>query len=129
MQAHSNSNLALNQTVSESKKWDQRMVDRSKGSNRMAAFPGVNVKFPRCRLKIEREEAKKMKERLSTRKAESVVKIKELNGSDVIARATSPNLQAQRLEIKSKNDGYRMNGEFYAHLNGMKNGLHTCRIG
>ncbi len=58
---------APNQKINSHPEWKKQKADRSKGSNRMAAFPGANVKFPRCRLKLERDEAKKMKERLSRR--------------------------------------------------------------
>eukprot|EP00794_Sanderia_malayensis_P007584 gene7584-8424_t len=52
------------------KEWKRQLSKNSETVNRMAAFPGANVKFPRCRLKLERDEAKKMKERLN-RKTDS----------------------------------------------------------
>ena len=58
---------APNKDGKQTIEWRKKAKENNKHQNRMAAFPGAAVKFPRCRLKIEQEEAKKMKERLSNR--------------------------------------------------------------
>eukprot|EP00795_Rhopilema_esculentum_P000807 gene807-10544_t len=58
---------APNKDGKQTIEWRKKAKENNKHQNRMAAFPGAALKFPRCRLKIEQEEAKKMKERLSNR--------------------------------------------------------------
>ena len=60
--------IAPKQTDKTLVEWRKKAKDKAKLQNRMAAFPGAAVKFPRCRLKLEEAEARKMKERLSNRK-------------------------------------------------------------
>ena len=58
---------APKQTERSQAEWKKKAKHKTKLQNRMAAFPGSAVKFPRCRLKLEEEEAKQMKERMSSR--------------------------------------------------------------
>ena len=60
--------IAPKQTDRSQVEWKKKKKHKTKKlQNRMAAFPGSAVKFPRCRLKLEEDDAKQMKERMSNR--------------------------------------------------------------
>ena len=59
--------IAPKQTDRSQVEWKKKKKHKTKLQNRMAAFPGSAVKFPRCRLKLEEDDAKQVKERMSNR--------------------------------------------------------------
>jgi len=60
--------IASKQTDRSQAEWKERKKHRTKMKNRMSAFPG-SAEFPRCRLKLEEDEAKLMKDRMSNKKS------------------------------------------------------------
>ena len=60
--------IAPKQTDRSQAEWKEKKKHRAKMKNRMSAFPG-SAEFPRCRLKLEEDEAKQMKERMSNKKS------------------------------------------------------------
>ena len=105
--------LAPNQIVNSHSEWHQKSKEKIKFPTRMAAFPGSAVKFPRCRLKLEQEEAKKMKERLSSRKSSREGQRKQMSDG-VIKHEDDDNYDHNDSEIRNHKP---MNGKIPLVLN------------